>query len=402
MRLGREFSRLWLGNAASNLSDGIAFAALPLLAAALTDDPRAVAGLTVASTLPRLLTELGIGVVIDRVARRRLLRASNLVRASLFALLAVLVLTGMIQLWSLYLIFAVIGIAELVSDSTVAAVIPQTTGPHPHALDAANSCIAGAQTLIDEFVGPPLGGLLFAAAAFLPFGANTVAALIATGCFLLLTGRYAPQAPPEQRTALCADLGTAVRWAHRQPVIGTLNTVTALASIGYMIPFSHLVLFAREKLGLGPVGYVLLLSVTALGGLGGAVIAGPLRRWLGYGWAILAMLLMAAITFVITGVSSSVIVVAVALAIYILHAVVWNVLAASLRQRLTPEHLMGRIGAVTRLASLSGLTIGAVAGGILAEAFGLRMPFLIAAAIFTAAAAAVVPVIRRFDAAGGG
>jgi predicted MFS family arabinose efflux permease len=165
-----------------------------------------------------------------------------------------------------------------------------------------------------------------------------------------------------------------------------LVVVGALASVAYMIRFSYLVLYAQDELGLGPTGYGLLLSFSALGGLLGAAVASRLRRRLGYGWTIVSALGVGALAFVALSLTTDLVVVAVALAAYIAHAVVWNIMAASVRQKATPASMMGRVGSVTRLLGLVGLTVGAVVGGLLASAFGYLVPFAVAGGLFVVAA----------------
>ena len=114
--LGAEYRRVWLGSASSNLADGITFVALPLLAATLTDSPVAISALAVAYSAPRVVSVLGVGVLIDRVDRRRLLHLANLSRAAVFALLTTLVIADTVSLAALYAVYAVVGVVETVSD----------------------------------------------------------------------------------------------------------------------------------------------------------------------------------------------------------------------------------------------------------------------------------------------
>src|SRR6185436_18614250 len=90
----RGFGALWSANAMSNLADGLAFVALPLLAAALTDDPRLVAGLATVYAAVRLCVAVPVGVFVDRLDRRTLLVTANLVRAGAVVLLGVSVQFG--------------------------------------------------------------------------------------------------------------------------------------------------------------------------------------------------------------------------------------------------------------------------------------------------------------------
>jgi len=386
VKLGDEYRRIWFGNASSNLADGVTFVALPLLAATLTDDPLAISALSVAYSAPRVLSVLGIGVLIDRVGRRRLIYLANFSRAVIFAVLTALVVLDATPLIALYVVYAAMGVVETLSDSAAFALLPQAVPAE--GLDRANSQIAATQTVVDEFVGPPLGGFLFAMAAFAP-SALTAGAFLAAGfAYWRLRGTYV--LPPDERKdspdSVLASIREGAVWTARHRVVRLLVVVGSIASVAYMIPFSYLVLYARDELGLDATGYGLLLSFSALGGLLGSVLATRLRRLVGYGWSIVAALSLGAASFIVISTTTNTVVVAIALATYIAHAVVWNIMAASVRQRATPAQMMGRVASVSRLLGLLGLTAGAVAGGLLASAFGYRTPFAIAGALFAGAA----------------
>jgi MFS family permease len=395
MTLGFEYRKIWAGNAASNLADGITFVAIPLLATTLTHNPIAIAALDVAYTLPRILAVLGIGVMVDRGDRKKLLHVSNSTQTIIFAILCALQLTHAVSMPILYLVFASIGLTETLADSSAFAVLPQAVAAE--GLDMANSQIAATQIILDEFVGPPIGGLLFAVAAFLPMGVNVVAFAIAGIAYFSLRGNYTvPVDPTRPRRTIYADIAEGIAWLRGNEIIRTLTIIGTLASIGYMIPFSYLVLYANQVLGLNAAGYGLLLSASALGGLVGSWVAGRIRSRIGYGWAIVAALLTGALAFAAVAATTSVVVVAVALAVYMCHAVVWNVLASSIRQKLVPAELMGRVGSVSRLLGLTGLAVGAFAGGWLAHALGLRMPFAVASVLFVVTAGLCAMTMRHF------
>ncbi|SDE01945.1 MFS transporter, partial [Glycomyces harbinensis] len=129
MHLGADYRRIWFGNASANLADGITFIALPLLATTVTDSPIAIAGLAVAYSLSRIVSVLGIGVLIDRVDRRRLAYLANFSRAAMFALLTGLVLLDAAPIATLYLVYAVMGVIETLADGTARAVLPQAVPP---------------------------------------------------------------------------------------------------------------------------------------------------------------------------------------------------------------------------------------------------------------------------------
>ncbi|WP_317229276.1 MFS transporter, partial [Clavibacter sp. MX14-G9D] len=166
MRTPSPFRVLWGANALSNLADGLVFVTLPLVAASLADDPRAVAGLATTYALVRLVVALPVGVHVDRLDRRTLLVTANALRGIAVVALAVSLQAGAGSLVALYAVMAVVGVLESAADGAAVAVLPSLV-PRDR-LDRANARIAGTQLVADEFAGPPLGGSLFAVAAALP------------------------------------------------------------------------------------------------------------------------------------------------------------------------------------------------------------------------------------------
>ncbi|MEH3067552.1 MAG: MFS transporter [Aeromicrobium erythreum] len=388
-----DYRKIWTGNASSNLADGVTFVALPLLAVTLTQDPLEISALSVAYTVPRLLSVLGIGVLVDRVDRRRLLQAASFSRGVLFAALTTLVVSGHVSMVALYVVYALMGVVETLADSAAVAILPQAV---PAAgLDRANSQITGTQVVIDEFVGPPLGGFLFGLAAFAPSLLNAVAFTMAGLAYLSLRGHYTLP-PPQEHRRFTQQISDGTRWAWRHELVRTLVVVGGLACVGYMIPFSYLVLYAKEVLGLGPEGYGLLLSVSAVGGLLGSLVAAPLRRRLGYCTTTVGALLVGAASFAVIALVDQVWVVGIALATYIAHSVVWNVMAVTVRQKVTPTDMMGRVGAVGRFVGIAGLAAGAALGGLLARHLGYTAPFAVAAGFFVLGAVLVAGARRSF------
>ena len=180
----------------------------------------------------------------------------------------------------------------------------------------------------------------------------------------------------------------------RDHIVGTLALIGALASVGYMLPFSILVLFAQESLELNGTGYGLLLAFSALGGLLGSFLASRLRKLLGYRWTIVVSLLLGALTLGGLALTTHPIIAGVLLALYILHAVVWNICSLSLRQRLVPDDLLGRVGGAARVLGLLGLVAGSALGGILG-AIDLATPIALGAAVFVVCCLVAAVNLRR-------
>lgn len=393
--LGRPFSVLWGANAASNLADGLAFVSIPLLATSFTDDPRWVAGLSTMYALIRLLVALPIGVWVDRVDRRTILIVANVLRGAAVLGLAICVQLDVGGLVLLYAAYAIIGTLESAADNAAVSLVPGIV--QKDELDTANGRISAAQLVADEFAGPPLGGFLFMVAAAAPVftmgGLWAAAGLIALA--LPVRGGAAPS-PPAARASIWREAAEGASWLVRHRVIGGLALIGALASIGYMLPFSILVIFVHEQLGVDGVGYGLILAVSALGGLVGSFATARIRSSIGYRWTIVASLLVGAASLLVLAATDSAVLAAVLLAIYILHAVVWGICSTSLRQRLVPDALRGRVNAASRVLGLIGLAIGSLLGGILAVAH-IALPVAVGGAVFVVCAGTALILLRSVE-----
>jgi MFS family permease len=155
-----------------------------------------------------------------------------------------------------------------------------------------------------------------------------------------------------------------------------------------------LVLFALERLGIGEVGFGLLLVPIALGSVFGSLVADRLRRSLGVGVTLIGSVVVMGSGLVGIGLTTSVTLV-VALSLVMGAAnMTWNVITVSLRQSLIPDHLLGRINSVYRLLAWGTMPIGAALGGLLASVLGLASPFLIGGVVFLVLAALTWPVVN--------
>lgn len=223
-------------------------------------------------------------------------------------------------------------------------------------------------------------------------GLWAVAGLVA----LALPSRHSSQPPaeaPATRPSIYTDAQEGVVWRARHRVVGSLALIGALASVGYMLPFSILVLLAQERLGLDGTGYGLLLAFSALGGLLGSFLAPRLRRRLGYRWTIVTSLLLGALTLGGLALTTNPFAAGVLLALYMLHAVAWSICAVSLRQRLVPANLLGRVGGAARVLGLLGLAAGSALSGILG-AIDLVIPVVAGAVVFVACCLVTTLMLR--------
>ena len=286
MILGRGFWKLWAGNASANLADGVVFISIPLLAAALTSDAVLIAGLAAVYSVVRLLVVLPVGVYVDRFDRRTILWAANLARGIFLAGAVSAFHTGHGSLVFLYCLYAVLGVLETVADNAALSILPDIV---PAAqLDRANGRISAAQLAADEFVGPPLGGFLFALAVALPLSVTGGMYLAACVFFLALPRRRLPVVSNSRtvRRSVFREAVEGADWLRGNRLLSGLAIVGGLASVAYMMPFSILVLYGLQVLELAPAGYGVLLACSAVGGLIGSFATARLRSRFGYAWTV--------------------------------------------------------------------------------------------------------------------
>jgi hypothetical protein len=214
----------------SNLGDGVTLVAGPLLAASLTRDPRLVAGLAVAQRLPWLLFSLLSGALVDRLDRRLLMARVDAARCVVVGLLGVAVLADVATLPLLYVVFFALGTAETLFDNAAVSILPAVVSKDR--LARANGRLLGAQMVANELVAPPLGGLLFATAAAVPFllDAGTFAA--AAALVAAMGGRFRVERPQGAvPTTLRGEIAEGVRWLARHRLLRILAVAIALMNL---------------------------------------------------------------------------------------------------------------------------------------------------------------------------
>jgi len=386
-RPGTNFGKLWTASTVSFLGDGVTLAAGPLLAASVTRDPVLVAGVAVAQQLPWLLFSLPGGALVDRLDRRRVMWISDAVRCAAIGFLGGAVLLDLASLPILYAAFFVLGAATVPFSAASTSILPSVVTRE--GLAGANGRLFGAQVVAGQMVGPPLGGLLFASSTSLPFLVDAGSFVAASALVLAMDGTFRATGLQEvPRTTLRAEIseGFAWLWGHR--LLRTLAMALGVMNLTSAATIAVLVLFAGGRLGLGSLGYGLLLSSLAVGGVLGALCAGRVVGWLGAGTTMRGGLLVEASTSAVIALSHNTYVVGTMLALFGFHAIVWNVVTISLRQELVPDGLLGRVNSSYRLLGMGGAAVGALLGGLLAKGFGLTAPFW-----FAAASVAVMTVV---------
>jgi len=387
-----RFTRLWTASTISNLGDGVVFAAFPLIVASLTRDPIAVSVLAFSLRLPWLLFALPAGVIVDRNDRRRLMIGADFVRAAALGLLAIALAGGDPSLLVLYLVGFLAGMAETIFDSAAEAFLPAIV--ETATLSKANGRLVSARWLANSLIGPPLGALLFVAATWLPVGADAITFLVAAILVLTIGGTFSADRAPATGS-MRQDIAEGVRWLWNHRLLRT----TALMAGGYNLVVSGmvaiLVLFAQDEVGLSDVGFGLVLATLGVGGVLGGVMANRIEERVGTANALILSVVTAATAATSMGFTSSALVLGTSIFAFGIATTLWNVVAISLRQELTPDELRGRVAAAGRMVAFGAEPIGALVGGLVAAWIGLRAPILVAGAGLALMALLVLPLVNE-------
>ncbi len=388
-RLGTHYWRLWWANAISSTGDGAFVAALPLLAVTISRDPRLVAVVTAAGYLPWMVLSLPAGALVDRYDRATLMWRAQAVQAAVVATVAIGVVFRVANIAVLGVAGLLLGSAEVIFSNAAQAVLPALVSTE--LLAKANGSQQVSLTVGETFLGPPAGSLLFAVAAALPFGLDAVS--FAGSAALLARLPRSRKDPGQARPAIRTQIAEGLRWLSRHRLLRVVAVLLGIFNFANQMGQAVLVLLATQTLHVGTRGYGLLLAVTAVGSVIGGLVSPAVTGRLG----MLASLIIAgavdAAVFAGLGLAPDAAVAALMLAGQGFTVTMWNVVTVSLRQQVVPAHLLGRVNSVYRMLGWGLMPVGALAGGFVAHAAGLRAPYLVAGLLCGLSLLAVVPLL---------
>lgn len=352
--------------------------------------------MTVVGQLPWLLFGLFAGVVVDRSDQRRLAVLVDVVRAVALAVLVVAVATGAANVALVYVVAFVCGVGETFRDTATATLLPPLVKDAD--LDRANGHLVNAEVAGNELLGPPIGGYLFGVALVLPFAVNGGTLAVAATLIFSLPDVFAPKrAVPAAKERIWGEAFAGLRWIARDRRLRALVALGGTFALVDSAWFAVLVLYVERVLELPPVWYGLLLGVGALGGLAGGALAARITRRIGSRASLAACLAAAAVGQVMLGLFASVPVAAAGLALTSGAFGVWAVVARTLRQRITPRELLGRVSSAAMTVVMAASPLGALAGGLVADWLGLRAPILLGVPLLAVGAIAAFAVFRKDD-----
>ena len=389
-RLGRPYWRLWWANTVSSTGDGAFVAALPLLAVTITRDPRLVAVVTAATFLPWLLLSLPAGAVVDRYDRVTLMWRAQAIQAAVVTMIAILIVFREADIEVLAAAGFLLGSAEVIFSNAAQAVLPALVPSE--LLPKANGSQQVSLTVGESFLGPPVGSLLFAAAAALPFGLDS-ASFAGSAALLARLPRTGHAAQDAKHPSIRAQVAEGLRWLAGHRLLRVVAVLLGIFNFANQMGQAILVLLATQTLHVSTRGFGLLLAASAVGSVIGGLVNPLLTRHMGLLPSLVLPALVDAAAFVGIGLAPGPLAVAALLGVQGFSVTMWNVVTISLRQRVVPARLLGRVNSVYRMLGWGLMPLGALAGGFVAHAAGLRAPYVVAGLLCALSTLAVLPLL---------
>jgi MFS family permease len=372
-RLGTDFRWLMASSWTSNLGDGIALSAAPLLIASLTSSPLLVASGAMMQFLPWLLFGLLAGSIADHHDRRRLVMLANGSRAVIVLCLVAFLATGQVTVWIVLAASFLYGTAEVFADTAGSTLLPMLVRPPD--LGIGNARLQAGFLVGNQLAGPPLGAFLFAIGSFWPFIVQTLCVSLAV---VLISRIASTPIPPKEEVPAGTKphpIREGLRWLRGNAPVRTLVLIILVFNVTWAAPWSILVLYATEHLNLGPVGFGALTTASALGGLAGTASFGWLERHVSFATLMRVCLSLEVLMHLAFALTTSAVVAFAIMFGFGAYAFIWGTISTTVRQRLVPLQLQGRIASVNMVGVFGGLVIGQLLGGLIAQAWGLTAPW---------------------------
>lgn len=388
-----DFMRFWIGETVSLFGVQVTALALPLTAVyVLQAGPEELGGLRFAQFIPFLFLGLLFGALVDRRRKRPLMIFANIARSILIGLVPLLAWNDMLSMPLLFGIALVIGVFTVLFDVCWMSYVPVLVDRN-HLMDA-NGKVSSSYSAA-ELAGPGAAGLLVQVLTA-PFALVADAFSYVISVFMLAgIKREEPlPAPSDQKRNIGSEIVEGLAFVLKHKYLRMIAALGASYNFCHMFIEALFILFAIQVLDFGPGLIGLVLALSAIGGLLGAMFAASLTKRLPFGFVYLMAVIIGFCSPIVVALATGPTAVAATMVVagFMLERfglAVANITAISLRQAVTPQRLMGRMTAGMRTLMYGLGTIGALVGGILGGLLGLRTALIIAA---IAMAVAAVPL----------
>lgn len=384
--LGKSYAWLLIASAISATGDGVLLTAGPLLMLSLTSDPRIIAAAQVAVTLPFLLLGMIGGIAVDRTDRRRLMVMLHFIRSLVLVVVVLVIWIGLGRIPVLLVALFLLSSGDTVFRTASQAVVPSIVASQN--LVAATGRMMTGEVVGTNFVGPAIGGFLFAGAVTLPFIVDGASFALA-GVLVLMAlpaGFYPKRTESSTRSpgrggrGVLAESVEGFRWLWARSTLRFLAASSAIINLFTAATTAVLVIYARKVLHLSGVGFGLLEACAAIGGILAGLLASRVAGRLGTKGSLTLAAALQALGQLALAVGRDRLLTVLALASAGFAAVLFTSVSTALRQTLIPDELRGRVTSVYRMLAWSSLPIGAFLAGFMVDSLGLRSVFVVGTA----------------------
>jgi MFS family permease len=374
----RDFLKLWSAETISQFGTQVTLLALPIIAATtLNVTPFEFGMLATIEFLPFILLSLPAGVWVDRLRRRPILIAGDLVRAAALISIPIAFALDALTIWQLYVVGFINGCATVFFDVAYQSYLPSLVDR-----DQIVDGNAKLQTSYSaaQITGPGAAGLIIGAFTA-PFAILIDAlSFVASALFMFAIRRHETAPEPVlneqgERPSMRAEIVEGLRYVGRQPLLRSIAATTGLSNFFSNVVYSILILYLVRELLFTPEVLGLAFSVGAVGFLLGALIANRVASRFGVGPTIVGSALAFGPSALLIAVAPpDVAVPFVAASVFVggLGGAIYNINQVSLRQAITPERMQGRMNATMRFIVWGTIPIGATVGGFLGGVIGLH------------------------------
>jgi Na+/melibiose symporter-like transporter len=263
------------------------------------------------------------------------------------------------------------GSAEVFADTTTSTLLPMVVGKAD--LGIGNARLMAGTVTMNQLAGPAVGAALFAAGRSWPI--LTQALCVALGALLVSRMRLPPVARPAQQPHLGRDIAEGFRWTWGNAPVRTLTLAIVTFNVTFGAAWSVLVLWAAQRLGLGAVGFGLLTTVSAVGGLVGTASYDWLESHVGLATLMRVGLTLETLTHLGLALTTVPWVAMAIMFVFGVHAFVWGTTSRTVRLRAVPLDLQGRVASLYMIGVFGGIVAGQAIGGVVARVWGITGPF---------------------------
>ncbi len=375
-RFSADFAKFWAGQTISNLGSSVTLFALPLLVFKLTGSPLNLGATSATSFLPYLLFGLVIGAWVDRVDRKRLMIATDVVRALLVATIPLLADAGQLRVEWIYVLAFLQSTVTIAFDSAEFAAIPSLVESKDD-LVTANGRIQ-ASYYAAQVAGPLLAGLLIAAISVqqvfwldaASFALSAVSLAMVRRRFNTERDDEGEEAAERPRRAIFRDVADGLRYVLGHPVLRNISAMMAIINLVMSSIYAQLVLFAKDRLAATDTQVGLLYSAGSIGVVALSLLAGPLRKRWPFSKVALSALVLDGLMTVALSLTRWY---WLALPLWALSSglgILFNINTGSLRQQIVPNEMLGRVISIAGVLAWSAIPVGTILGGLVIERTG--------------------------------